>query len=101
MGWSTPRRRSASTARRPPSEAPTTTIGSWGANRPASGFDLDRAGRALSLGALDLRAECLRGRLVQDVEESVVPDLEDFRGRFRAEPVALADIEIDNNFHGF
>src|ERR1700753_2134604 len=97
-----PRRRNASTARNPASEAPTTTMGSVPVSGTApSPFELDGAGGALPDGALGLAPQRLRRLLLKNVEEAIVPDLEDFRGRFRAEAVALTHIEIDNNFHGF
>ena len=41
----------------------------------------------------------LRGILVEDVEEIIVPDLEHLRGQAHAERVALAQIEINHNSH--
>ena len=47
----------------------------------------------------DLGPFRLRWRLVQDVQEVVVPDLEDLRGDPHADRVALTQIEVDDHSH--
>ncbi len=41
-----------------------------------------------------------RAGLLKDVQEAIIPQLEYFRRRLHAEAVALAKIEIDDDFHG-
>src|SRR5262249_41240275 len=48
-----------------------------------------------------LCAQTVWWRLVQDVQETVVADLEHLRRRFHAEPMEVANVHIDNDFHDF
>src|SRR5678816_353008 len=92
---SKPRSRSVSVARRPASEAPTTTM----RRSMASLFNRNRAGRALPHGLVHARAQIVRWRLVQDVQHAVVADLEHLRRRLHAESMEVACAQIDDDFH--
>src|SRR3954451_21900164 len=96
MRPSKPASRSASTARSPASDAPTTATCS-----STSPFDRDGLLRAAPHRLLDLPPQLLGRLLLEDVEEVVVPNLEHLRGRLHAECVALAKIEVDDDAHLF
>jgi hypothetical protein len=69
---------------------------------PALATLLDGDGllRALPHGLLALLAEIVGRILLQDVEEVVVTDLEDFRDDTHADGVALAEVEVDHDLPG-
>src|SRR5262245_26018812 len=108
--------RSSSAARKPASEAPTTTIvrsvtavarGGAGSGLLGLGVllvgavvDRDRLLRAPAHGLLDLGPQLLGRVFVEDVEEVVVSHLEHFRRGSHAEGVALAEVEVDDDTHG-
>src|SRR3954469_5740774 len=95
---SKPSRRSASAARRPASEAPTTAIERSVVR--GSALDGDGAGRADASRLFDLGAKLLARLLVEHVEIAVVAHLEDFGGGCHAQGVALAQVEVHVHAHG-